>query len=98
MAPGTEFVVISLQSINFDDGVAGFVFCSVDPAAGSFTVPQRDLGTLPNSSPWDGDGDPTGLVSVRAVSRSSAGNIMATGLVGGRFFYSNRAVVTTTVE
>jgi hypothetical protein len=63
-----------------------------------FVVPQRALGTLPDSSPWDGDGDPTGLISVSGSLRSSAGQITATGLVGGRLYYTNFAVRTSEIQ
>lgn len=96
--PATEYVVIRIQSVNFDTGVAGFVYCSADPAAGMFVVPQRVFSTLPNSSPWDGDGDPTALVSVSGDSRSSTGQIMASGLIGGRLYYSNYSIRTTAIE
>jgi hypothetical protein len=96
--PDTEYLVISVQSVNNEIGVAGFIFCSADPAAGSFTVPQRAMGTLPPSSPWDGEGDATGVLSVSGDSRSSSGKIEATGLTTGRLYYSNRAVRTTVIE
>ena len=96
--PDTEYVVISVLSVNNELGVAGFLFCSVDPAAGSFPVPQRAMGTLPPSSPWDGEGDPTGVLSVSGDSRNSMGQITATGLTTGRLYYSNRAVRTTVIE
>lgn len=96
--PAAEFVVIAIQSVNNDDGVMGSIFCSAPVEAGSFTVSQRHLGTLPANTPWMGEGDPTGLVSVGVESRSSVGNIQAPGLTGARVFYAIRQVRGLIVE
>ncbi len=96
--PATQFAVISVQSRNEVDGVSATIFCSADVAAGSFTVPQRHLGALPRNSVWTGEGDVTGLVSVGLESRSSIGNIQASGLISARMVYSLREVRSVTIQ
>lgn len=96
--PGTEFVAIQVQSINNDTGVGGVVYCVAPAGAGTFTVPQRALSIIPPSSPWDGESDPTGTLTVAAESKNSVGKIQADGLSGGRYYLSNRKIRTVDVE
>lgn len=94
----TEVIFVAIQSINENDQVSGSLFCVADAAANSFTILSRDLGTLPPNTPWDGDGDPTGLMSLGTESTVAVGRIDAPGLTGGMVFYALRQVRSVTIQ
>ena len=96
--PAREFVSVAVQSVNRTADTFGSVYCSAPAGAGAFTIPRRVLATLPASTPWTGQGDPNGLMSVGTESLATSGRINAAGLSGGRFFYALRQVNTVNVQ
>jgi hypothetical protein len=80
-------VLIVGQSGQRDLDVMGLFVCAERVSAGQFTLPSWLLSTLPPSSPWDMDSDPTsGLIVVR-MSRLDQNRFIANGLDAGLLYY-----------
>ncbi len=82
-----EVVLILGHSNRVDLGLIGAFMCMERVSAGHVTIPAWLVSTLPVSSPWNGDGDPTSGVIVGRMSRIDRNRFTAEGLDTGFLFY-----------
>jgi len=90
--PDKEFVVIVGLSVNTTSQISGSFVCAARPADGQFTVPASILSHLPVTTPWTGDGNPTGMLTVATQPLPSAAKFSAPGLDAAYFTYSAQLV------
>jgi hypothetical protein len=85
----TEVVGILGLSANTATQTSCTFFCVAAVNAGSFTVPSKVVSSLPATSPWNGEGFPTGMLIIATEPLTETVRFSAPGLDMGVFYYRN---------